>query len=427
MSALSAPFYKSLLRSLIPYALSGVFATILSIILGRFLGAHAFGVVAIYMAYVMVLTSVSTLGLTNSSVYLIPKFQKAKQMHHVRVFFLPAALFVLSVAVVCAWIWSEMVDVFLPKSLMHSLIPWMFPVLIVNSFVNIFSGLLYSGRAGHLGALSVEMLPKFLWFVLCVVFYFLCHSAVTEDYILLYVGALVIVTIFQLSALLSYFPPDMWRPKTLEPVPAVFSQTMPFFQSNVWSTFGDWMSLIVVHWVTQEYLIAYYVAANKLVFDTVLKLTNGMRDYTSAELGQGGAEAPEALRQMLRRLARVTWGIVLIYVAIVIVLAKPLMGLWGGDFARYWGLIWIVAVATLMQTLENILTPALNALAPDKVARASIAGTAMMLVLSLLGGYLGGIWGFAICVSVAQTLQSMMLYIYLRRLSPRGLRWVFGC
>lgn len=419
------PFWRPLILALTPSVFQGLVAMAVSVVLGRFLGAHSFGVIAIYLAYVGVLSAVCALGLSQSSVYLIPKFNQAHQINHVRIFFLPAVILVVGVALICAWIWGEIIHVFLPRSLIRELIPWIFPVLVLSSLLNIFLGLLYSGHAAFLGALS-GMLPNLVWLALCVLFHALVGSASIADYIVLYVGALLVVLVFQISELLRHFPRDVWLPTTWAPLRDVLSATSPFFQSNVWGVFGGWMGIIVAHWVVQESYIAYFVAAQKLIVDFLWKISRGMSSYTSAQVGQMSQDQPDLLRVLLARLARVMWGITGVYVIGALVFSEPLMGLWGAEFKRYWWLVWILAGVALGQTFGNILLPFLNAHAPQQGARIASIATPLILVFSLVGGYLEGIGGFASGIALAQFLQSFWLYTETRRVSTIGMRWVWG-
>lgn len=405
---------------------SAFLAFLTQILLARWMGAFEFGVFSYSWVWVLVLGSLVSIGFATSVVRFLPEYREQGKWDLFQGFLRAGRVIVIVLGAVIAILmtlfadnWTGLVD----------------PIYLIPLTVALLSLPAYGltdfqdgvGRAQ--GWIDLALIPPYilrpiLLFAFIGIFYWAARPPDAAT------AALALVLACWVTAIMQYLALQMRLGRTA-PRPAAAFALKTWIRTSLPLFMIDGFTLFILHLdvLLLEYLrvppdrIGIYFAALKTIslvaFVHFSISAVAMPRFAALHARGEGAE----MRRFLARMQAWCFWPSLFAAALLLVLGKPLLWLFGPDFVAAYPVMFILAVGLLARAFAG---PAQNLLA--------VSGhqdrAAMILFATLfLNGGLGlalipqwGIEGAAVAISAAFTFEAAVTLFLTRRLFPTGAR-----
>jgi O-antigen/teichoic acid export membrane protein len=397
---------------------SAAMLLVTQILLARWMGAHDFGVYVFAWTIIVMVGDLMPLGFVMTAQRIIPATRHHRDMDMLRGFLLSSRLFVFAAATVAMAVLI---------SLAHAAAPWLRnldPMVITiaalalpaYSVVNVMDGIARSFDRVNLG-LVPPLIGRPIMLVLLVGGAHL--AGFTADAVMGVTAAVIAtwtLTSIQLLLLGRHLKAAVGTGPRTYAFGAWLSLSLQIFASICFVSLFTYADIIVLNAYAPPDQIAVYYAALK-----VIGITSFIGFAIAAVIGHKFVERQvagdrDSLERLLSTAVRATFWSTAALMAVILLLGRFILGLFGPGFAAGYALLPILAVAFLVRASVGPAERVLNMLGEQAAAaKVYAAAFAANLAASLLLIPTYGLTGAALAVTLASAVEAGMLYWTVRR------------
>ena len=397
---------------------SAVLALASQVLLARWMGSFEFGIYIYVWTWVLMIGALSDIGLSSASRRFIPEYTELNSIDRLRGFLGGSRWLAFGIATAIGAIGAGGVTLISPWLDQFTVVPLYLACLTIPIYglVQVQAGIAQSYNWPNLA-----LMPFFIWRQLVITVlmgaaYLLGAPTGAMTAMLIAVGATWAVTVAQMIVLdrrLKRIVPA--GPKQYE-VKTWLATSLPMFTVEVFYLLLTYVDILTLEqFRPPDEVAVYYAGARLLALVAFIYFAiAGATTHKFTEYHVAGNR--ERLASFFAETIRWTFWPSLAACALILALGQPLLALFGNNFERGYGVMFILAVGMLARAAVGPAERLLNMLGERKpCAMIYAAAFAINLGLCVLLIPRLGIEGAGVATSSALVAESIMLYLVAKR------------
>jgi O-antigen/teichoic acid export membrane protein len=397
---------------------SAVLALASQVLLARWMGSFEFGIYIYVWTWVLMIGALSDIGLSSASRRFIPEYTELKSLDHLRGFLTGSRWLAFGIATVIGAIGAIGVTLMAPWLDQFAVVPLYLACLTIPIYglVQVQAGIAQSYNWPNLA-----LMPFFIWRQLAITVlmgaaYLLGAPTSAMTAMLIAVATTWAVTVAQLVVLdrrlkrIIHAGPKQYEVKTW------LATSLPMFTVEVFYLLLTYVDIITLEQFRSPDEVAVYYAGARLLalVAFVYFAIAGATTHKFTEYHVAGNK--KRLASFFAETIRWTFWPSLAACALILALGQPLLALFGDNFERGYGVMFILAVGMLARAAVGPAERLLNMLGERKpCAMIYAAAFAINLGLCVLLIPRLGIEGAGVATSSALVAESILLYLVAKR------------
>lgn len=397
---------------------SAMLALVSQVLLARWMGSFQFGIYIYVWTWVLMIGSVSDVGLSSAARRFIPEYAELKTPDLLRGFLTGSRWLAVAIAGAIGAACAGLVTLLSPFIDHYTLVPLYLACLTVPIYA---LGQAQAGIAQSYNWPNLALVPFYIWrqgIITVAMGAAYLFGAPTDAItgIAIAVGTTWAVTLGQLFAL------DRRLKKTVPTGPKRYepriwlATSLPILMVEFFYLLLTYVDILTLErFRSPEDVAVYYAGARILALVAFIYFAiSGATTHKFTQYHVAGDK--ERLASFFAETVKWTFWPSLAACAVILALGKPLLSLFGENFERGYAVMFILAVGMLARAAVGPAERLLNMLGERKQCALIYAGAfAINLVLCvLLIPYLG-IEGAAVATSTALVVESIALYLVAKR------------
>ena len=397
---------------------SAVLALASQVLLARWMGSFQFGIYIYVWTWVLMIGALSDIGLSSASRRFIPEYTELKSLDRLRGFLTGSRWLAFGIATAIAALGAIGVTVMAPWLDNFAVVPLYLACLAIPIYglVQVQAGIAQSYNWPNLA-----LMPFFIWRQLAITVlmgatYLFGAPTSAMTAMLIAVGTTWAVTVTQLVVLdrrLKRIVPA--GPKQYE-VKTWLATSLPMFTVEVFYLLLTYVDILALEqFRSPDEVAVYYAGARLLALVAFIYFAiAGATTHKFTEYHVAGNK--ERLASFFAETIRWTFWPSLAACSLILALGQPLLALFGDNFERGYGVMFILALGMLARAAVGPAERLLNMLGERKpctmiyaAAFAINLGLCVLLIPRL------GIEGAGIATSSALVAELIMLYLVAKR------------
>ena len=397
---------------------SAVLALISQVLLARWMGSFQFGVYIYVWTWVLMIGSLSDVGLSSAARRFIPEYTELKAAELLRGFLAGSRWLAVAIAAAISVTCAGLVTMLSPFIDQFALVPLYLACLTVPMYA---LGQAQAGIAQSYNWPNLALMPFYIWrqAIITVAMgaaYLLGAPTDAVTGIAIAVGTTWAVTLGQLFVLdrrLGKTVPG--GPKQYEPK-IWLATSLPILMVEFFYLLLTYVDILTLErFRSPEDVAVYYAGARILALVAFIYFAiSGATTHKFTQYHVAGDK--DRLASFFAETVKWTFWPSLAACAVILALGKPLLSLFGENFERGYAVMFILAVGMLARAAVGPAERLLNMLGERKqCATIYAAAFAINLVLCVLLIPRLGIEGAAVATSTALVAESILLYLVAKR------------
>jgi O-antigen/teichoic acid export membrane protein len=397
---------------------SAALAYLTQVVLARWMGRHEFGIYVYVWTWVLLVGGLFDLGLAQSAQRFVPQYTENRQLERLRGFLSGSRWLATMIATAAGIVAAG--AIFLSGSWIDSYL--IFPLYLAclclpfYALTSVQDGIARSYNWLHLGLAPPFILRPTLLIVFLAAAYFAGWPVNAQTAMLAALGATWVTGVLQLlfinRRLVREVPAG---PKTTE-VSVWLATSVPIFLVESFYLLLTYTDVLLLQYFRSPQEIAVYYAAAK-----TLALVAFVNFSVSAAVAHRFAQYSvsgdrERLSAFLAQSIRWTFWPSAAATALILLLGKVFLGLFGPDFASGYPMMFVLTAGLLARAAVGPVERLLNMLGQQKACAAVYAATLAANIIGclvLIPRYRA--LGAAIAMSLALVIESVLLFIVTKR------------
>jgi O-antigen/teichoic acid export membrane protein len=397
---------------------SALLALVSQVLLARFMGAFEFGIYIYVWTWVLMIGALSDMGLSSAARRFIPEYTELKAFDRLRGFLSGSRWLAFGIATAIGAPGALGVTLLAPWLDQYTVIPLYLACLTVPIY-----GLVQTqaGIAQSYDWPNLALMPFYIWRQLAITVlmglaWLLGAPTDAVTAMIVAVATTYLVTIGQWVVLERRLKQHVQPgPKDYE-TKTWLATSLPIFVVEGFYLLLTYVDILALeHFGTPDDVAVYYAGARLLaIVAFVYFAIAGATTHKFTQYHVAGDK--ERLASFFKETTRWTFWPSLAVCAAILAFGKPLLALFGGDFAHGYAVMFILAVGMLARAAVGPAERLLNMLGERKPCAAVYAiAFAINLVLCVLLIPRIGIEGAALSTSTALVVESIMLFRLAKR------------
>jgi O-antigen/teichoic acid export membrane protein len=397
---------------------SALLALVSQVLLARFMGAFEFGIYIYVWTWVLMIGALSDMGLSSAARRFIPEYTELKAFDRLRGFLSGSRWLAFGIATAIGAAGALGVTLLAPWLDRYAVIPLYLACLTVPIY-----GLVQTqaGIAQSYDWPNLALMPFYIWRQLAITVlmglaWLLGAPTDAVTAMIVAVATTYLVTIGQWVVLERRLKQHVQPgPKDYE-TKTWLATSLPIFVVEGFYLLLTYVDILALeHFGTPDDVAVYYAGARLLaIVAFVYFAIAGATTHKFTQYHVAGDK--ERLASFFKETTRWTFWPSLAVCAAILAFGKPLLALFGGDFAHGYAVMFILAVGMLARAAVGPAERLLNMLGERKPCAAVYAiAFAINLVLCVLLIPRIGIEGAALSTSTALVVESIMLFRLAKR------------
>jgi O-antigen/teichoic acid export membrane protein len=390
---------------------TGLAGYLFKVYLARMIGAEALGLYALGMTIVAFLGVFNELGLSQSAVRFVALYTATGKSNQLRGFLLRASALLLCTNIVLA-AGVVMVGPWIAEHVYHTVeLKSYFPLFSLIMLLGALTS--YGGQVlqGYKDVARRTMITNFIGtpLVILLTIVFLLIGWGLWGYIFAQVLSAVIVLGLLIMAVRKLTPPEVFQQKG--PLPPLGAQVVSFGVSALGISMlqfllGQTDKILIGFYINAREVGIYAVAMTVVAFVPIaLQSVNQIFAPTISDLHSRGE--PQLLSRLFQTLTKWVFAFTLPLATVVIVFAKPLMGIFGPDFVEGWPVLVVGALGQLINcgtgSVGYLLLMSGN---QKRLIKVQAAMSATMIILNIVLIPRFGIMGAAFAAAITMAVSN---------------------
>jgi O-antigen/teichoic acid export membrane protein len=397
---------------------SALLALVSQVLLARFMGAFEFGIYIYVWTWVLMIGALSDMGLSSAARRFIPEYTELKAFDRLRGFLSGSRWLAFGIATAIGAAGALGATLLAPWLDQYAVIPLYLACLTVPIY-----GLVQTqaGIAQSYDWPNLALMPFYIWRQLAITVlmglaWLLGAPTDAVTAMIVAVATTYLVTIGQWVVLERRLKQHVQPgPKDYE-TKTWLATSLPIFVVEGFYLLLTYVDILALeHFGTPDDVAVYYAGARLLaIVAFVYFAIAGATTHKFTQYHVAGDK--ERLASFFKETTRWTFWPSLAVCAAILAFGKPLLALFGGDFAHGYAVMFILAVGMLARAAVGPAERLLNMLGERKPCAAVYAiAFAINLVLCVLLIPRIGIEGAALSTSTALVVESIMLFRLAKR------------
>ena len=388
------------------------------VLLARWMGSFEFGIYIYVWTWVLMIGALSDLGLSSAARRFIPEYTELKAFDSLRGFLAGSRWLAFGIATIIGLTGALGVTLLAPVLDRFAVIPLYLACVIIPIYglVQVQAGIAQSYDWPNLALMPFFIIRQLAITILMGAAYFLGASTDAVTAIVIAVIATWAVTVGQLIVLDRRLKAKVPKgPKHYEPKTWI-ATSIPIFIVEGFYLLLTYVDILALeHFRSPDEVAVYYAGARLLaIVAFVYFAIAGATTHKFTEYHVAGNK--ERLASFFRETIKWTFWPSLACCALILAFGRPLLALFGADFERGYGVMFILSVGLLARAAVGPAERLLNMLGERKHCAVVYAfAFAINLALCVILIPRLGIEGAAVATSTAIVAESIMLYLVAKR------------